>query len=865
MSISRAFLSHSSKDKEFVQAVARELGRQYCIFDEKSFDTGREFRESIVEGIDASSIFVLFASNNSLTSDWVDFELEEAWYKKLEKNLKNSLVYAISDSIDVDDLPLWLKRAKVKYANVPKLIAREIRRHLEKMTEERQNSFVGRSSDIQALQEALTPSDSIAPHVFFVVGLPGVGRRSLIYRVVPDILDLIPIKRVFRIAAGSRINDIFADVADVAEPYSTESRFQEIMKDIQQLSESDAQERTANNLRRLANSGELPIFIDEGGLFDEDGNISDHIDSLIRSFSVNDDAYIAIVCSRRPASADLPIAKIRLNPLTPEDQKLLIRTIDSRHIRASNNARTKALLPSQVSELAEYTAGYPPSVYAAMESVEQYGIDLVLAEKSKFTELRLNQFLKHFSNEKISDNEKQVLRLLATYKPLPLNIVASSLSIEMRELSSIVSRLMDLSFVVVVDRLYRVADPIEDAVIKSFGTPKSKVVEALAQAIIKLIDDPAFEEQRLDLHRNLYRTSWLVRDRRLRESVIFLFNDLIETINLIETIKVLYDTDREYSKVIEATTVALGMCRSKSDYETVISYKAKSYIRKEKWDEAEKEIDYLREHAPLRNVYYIRGFLNRRRGRTSEAIESYLEAKKNGNNGEAVNRELGLCYFLTQDYEKANSYNQMVLERQKRNKKVNFYSLDLQIQISMALGNMKLAESLISQLQDINTSAYYYRKSRFEFLVGDKNEAERFSEEAVRNSDDNPRFQVLVQLALCKITNKKIEDAEKVLEDIDRKFGKTNQDIRKGLGARLAIARGRYRDAFDITNQVADKSNKKYKKIRRDALQGYLEHCAMSDADRTRLDSELNRTKRELEDGDLDSLSLDVDDYLDLD
>ncbi len=27
----KAFLSHSSEDKEFVQAIARELGRQFCV------------------------------------------------------------------------------------------------------------------------------------------------------------------------------------------------------------------------------------------------------------------------------------------------------------------------------------------------------------------------------------------------------------------------------------------------------------------------------------------------------------------------------------------------------------------------------------------------------------------------------------------------------------------------------------------------------------------------------------------------------------------------------------------------------------------------------------------------------------------
>ena len=177
MSIPKAFLSHSSKDKEFVKAVAQELGRQYCIYDEKVFKTGEEFKKSIENGLDSSSIFVLFASRHSLLSNWVNFEVEEAWYKKLERNLQKSLVYIITDSIDIENIPIWLTRAKVQRNHVPKSVAREIRTHLDQLVQERKNPFVGRNEDIQYLQEVLTPADVSPPHVFFVIGLPGIGRR----------------------------------------------------------------------------------------------------------------------------------------------------------------------------------------------------------------------------------------------------------------------------------------------------------------------------------------------------------------------------------------------------------------------------------------------------------------------------------------------------------------------------------------------------------------------------------------------------------------------------------------------------------------------------------------------------------------
>jgi TIR domain len=129
MSIVKAFLSHSSKDKEFVGAIAQELGRQHCVFDEQAFITGDDFKKSIENGLDSASIFVLFASADSLLSDWVNFEIEEAWYKKLDRQLKKSLVYLMTDSVNLEQLPTWLTRAKVRYGNVPKVIAREIRSH----------------------------------------------------------------------------------------------------------------------------------------------------------------------------------------------------------------------------------------------------------------------------------------------------------------------------------------------------------------------------------------------------------------------------------------------------------------------------------------------------------------------------------------------------------------------------------------------------------------------------------------------------------------------------------------------------------------------------------------------------------------
>ena len=257
-----------------------------------------------------------------------------------------------------------------------------------------------------------------------------------------------------------------------------------------------------------------------------------------------------------------------------------------------------------------------------MELVEEYGIDAVLADKAKVVELRIDQFLKYFSNENMSENEQNILCLLASYSPLPLIVIASTVSKSIKDISEDVARLINLSFVVVEDKLYRVSDPIEDAAIKAFGLPEPRAIKLLAKSIVKLIDEPDFEEPRLNLHRILYRASWYIKDEYIKNRVIYLFNDLMKII------KTLYDNDRNYSKVIEATEVALIKANNKYDYEIIFSYRAKSFINLEKWQEAEQEIKKMKEYAPLRNVHYLYGFLNRKQRKNQEAINSYLESQK---------------------------------------------------------------------------------------------------------------------------------------------------------------------------------------------------------------------------------------------
>src|SRR5262245_58487529 len=96
----KAFLSHSSKDKGLVDTVAKQLGRQFCLYDRLAFSTGEEFKAAIQRCLDQAALFVLFASKDSLISTWVKFEADESWQWKLREQISKSLVYITHGSCE---------------------------------------------------------------------------------------------------------------------------------------------------------------------------------------------------------------------------------------------------------------------------------------------------------------------------------------------------------------------------------------------------------------------------------------------------------------------------------------------------------------------------------------------------------------------------------------------------------------------------------------------------------------------------------------------------------------------------------------------------------------------------------------------
>ncbi len=109
--MAKAFLSHSSVDKKLVEKIASQLGSK-SIIDSKSFEEGMGNLDEIICTLDSSDLFVLFISENSLNSKWVQEEIILA-KERFDNNVISKLFPIIIDAtINHSDkrLPEWMRQ-----------------------------------------------------------------------------------------------------------------------------------------------------------------------------------------------------------------------------------------------------------------------------------------------------------------------------------------------------------------------------------------------------------------------------------------------------------------------------------------------------------------------------------------------------------------------------------------------------------------------------------------------------------------------------------------------------------------------------------------------------------------------------------
>lgn len=820
--IFKAFLSHSSTDKELVRAVANALGRQFCAFDEQVFDTAETFKSSIEMHLDKSSVFVLFATRESIKRIWVEFEIDEAWYRLLEGKISRALVFVLDSSLEYNALPKWLNRGKVSRATGPKLIAREIRHHLDELLRtEHRPYFEGRTADIGKLQELLRPIDEAPPRIVAVWGLPSIGKRTFIKKAAQLTLSF---NRLILLPIGESdsLADIAIKVADQLEPYSTKAGFERIVTQIRSATDKQNVERILVDFSIAVENKEVPVLVDEGGVFDSDGFLTAPLKLLIDGINDRDGLYVFLTSSRKPNER---VVSLHLRPLGSDAIKRLIAL-------AANDVQLN-LTSGEISDVAEYVNGYPPSSYYAVDQAKEYGIASVLADKHRLVQFRTVPFVKFLNAQVLSDKQKSILFTLARYSPLPLQVLAEIHSYSAEDLAREVMALIDRSLVLPDEQgLYQIAAPVADAVMSEFRTSAELDDGAMYASLKRLAEQDDIDAPRLEIYRLMFKAA-LRSGNQSDQAAFHLTNDLI---SLTED----FYHAKDHARCIE--TARLALSENPKSY-TARDYLIRSLIQDEQWSAADLEIKELQTYAPNRDVLFLLGFLERKRGHMKQAIEHFSNAERLGRTGAALKREIASCHFHLDQIPEAKKYIVEAMATQTDNR----FVIDLSIQIAIREGDEQGARTNLAKLQVVDAEPFCnHRLSTIELRFGYPERALAASILSVEASNPRPTFGMLAQLATCQMRVGKHLDAEQTIQRLAKLYPNQRPDIRLGLACRLEIERGHFARALEVFDKITNSNPSIYLAMKRDAIAGELTTSAMTDERRASYEEELRALEKVL-------------------
>lgn len=798
----RAYLAYSSSDKAYVEEVVSRLSRAHVIYDKQSFEPGEDFRQLIREGLEKASLLVLFASPDSLKSAWVNFELDEYEMKRVRDPAARVLVIGLDSSINSRDLPEWMRRFLALLGGVaPVRAARFIQRRLaEQIAFPYEPPFVGREKDIEEFGRQLFPAANGRPASTVVVsGLPGIGRRTFAARVLRDYLSL-RMGPVLTVRGHDTLDSIYLRLVDESGELQTRSDLTRYRDTFRDALPEDRVKEFVRILGVLTKANEAAVLIDDWGrLLDDNGRYVDEIESVMEVLRNRRTEYLVLIQRRRPSFTSLQLSGAsghQLKALSLESSRVLI----SQHMNLSGVVANQ----SQVEKLAELIGGYPPLAVVATKLAQTYGLSALLADEAILVDLKLQTFIPILDRLPLNKQHWRILRLLASEFGLPLDAICVALDEAEEPTAGLIRDLVDYNLVGPTGDEYELSPPLTEAVLRMKGRFKQSEFAAIATKLRKRYwrgdQVPALSVLEALVHAT----------GRGGGSLDAEFRDVILPSSLVRLAEDAYHA-QDWEQAVTFSRLAL---KADPELHDAREYLIKSYVRLEKWGDAETELGEV-ERRRLRRQFYLKGFIAWKRGELEKAVNALRSAVRVGDRSISVTRDLAHCLFrlgTKKSLDEARSLMQAALGRPNPNR----FIVDLAAQIAIERQAWREVEELLGLLQGVDSpQSFRYRRAAYLAARGRPFEALNDAEYAC--SGKSARFEMRVLLASVLIDCRKFEEADEAIAKL-RARTEWHKDIQIGLRCELLIRQAKWREAETVWQGLRSKDRPVHLGLRREIL-----------------------------------------------
>jgi TIR domain/Tetratricopeptide repeat len=652
--MAKAFLSHSSRDKQLVEKLAMQLGRANCHYDSLTFEAGMKTLDEILKGLEDTDIFVFFISNSSLESPWVRNEISNA--RKLSKNNSIEKIFPliIDKSVNHNDprIPDWIKKPyNIRFFDNEVLILKKIKQFLRESNfrkyshlRELNDLYVGRHELNQEFERKVITIDNAKPTCIVASSyFEGIGRRTFLKNgliktgIIDKWYEPVPISFSPR---------------ESLEDFIYKLNFVEASPDIfkHDFTEDELSTKVAlaqEYILKFVKNGEILFIVDEGSIVLPNHTIANWFKEVVSHPRLQNQISICLITKFKPYAPLLRklgnFLNFQVNELSPPDTQ----TFFIQYLKLIK----QDLNPEDIKFFLQYLKGIPGQIIYAANLIESMGVaesKLYVQDIEEFDELRALSIFEFLKDDNLSI---QMLIALSKFEIISYDLVYRIFG-ESDKVYKSIQTLFDLSLFFSISSSHeylKLNTSISDYINRSQLELDKQFNEKIREITKEGIQKPLVLNESTDYSQFLFTLQSMIRQnlpiphKYLIPS--FILKSIVQEYN-----------SRHFKTVIELS-VKLLENESKFDWEIIRETKnwlCLAYCRTRN----EKFFDVVRafknEHGDsLKDYYFLLGFFYRNTDRMDLAEDNFLKVLELDENHSRTKRELVNVYLRLGEYRRA--------------------------------------------------------------------------------------------------------------------------------------------------------------------------------------------------------------------
>ena len=723
----KIFLSHSSADKPFVETIAKKFGKDVCVYDKMCFEAGMKNLDEIFKGLDRAGIFVLFISDASLRSEWVQREIAAAEERLNHDDSKLSQIFPIiiDASICHDDLriPDFLKkgttsynlrpilRAPVAYRKIKaQMINRLLQGDLQFSTS--YGFFYGRDKEIGAFKTCFDGLNSL--RVMIAAGIPGIGRCSYLIQALrnAEIIERYYEPVIISLGSMDSIEDLLAKLYEAGFGDYT---FEEVVAMPTMESKIDA---LTNAFQSIQNFKEHIIIYDDGCLVNYSGELKYWFEQAITAETIRPELTISLA-SRHGISymyerRNSWIFSIELSTLPYPEWNGLLRTY-SKKIGVELSQEEREYFKDVIT-------GYPPQVIYCADLAKEMGIEYVKKNTYQLVSNVAGNATRILETAITGENTESgygLLSFMSTYGLIPVSILHKIFEIKpiYQELFHHFRSLTICRYIGSAREYVEVNPVIGDYIQRNNYELPQDIRKILSQELDcfseKLVCNPDIADEEDFESLRFYLKEALKDGQEIPQRFLY------STIYL-QSIFELYNSQK-YVQVIEIVS-ALKENGAFNRYDQDVQLRIQGYycraLARERDETFYGEVEFFRSCGETKKhtveYHFLRGFMYRNCGNFPKAKEQYLNVLRQSPNHRSAKRELVAVYTGLEDYESAYEYAKENYEKESENVYYiqSYFEVMIHMPNAIMQEHMAQIEEMVETIGRINKNKptdFYYQ------------------------------------------------------------------------------------------------------------------------------------------------------------